>query len=79
LFFVDPRGALRSAPAKSSSDGRPIVGQAILLNVPLIGSGHYGTEYDVSPDGRRIYFLDRRIEPSATEFGVVLGWRALLR
>jgi hypothetical protein len=37
--------------------------------VPPIGSGHWGTEYDVSPDGRRIYFFDRRLEPAPSDFG----------
>jgi zinc protease len=58
------------------------VPQARLLkawNVPPIGSGHFSTQYDVSPDGRRIYFFDRRREPAPTEVGIVLGWRALLK
>lgn len=63
LFFVDPEGAL----------------SAVRLGVPPIGTGHWGTQYDITRDGRRIYFLDRAIEPAPAEFGVVVGWRELLR
>jgi len=78
LFFVDPQGLLRSAAVSFSPGGRPVFGASTLLEVPRIGSGHWGTQYDVSPDGRRIHFLDRRLAPPPTEFGVVVGWRALL-
>jgi eukaryotic-like serine/threonine-protein kinase len=78
LFFVDPQGALRSVPVARGPNGRPVFGTAALLDVPPIGFGHSSTQYDVTPDGRRIYFFDRRLEPAPTEVGVVLGWRALL-
>jgi len=78
LFFVDLEGALRSARMKRAADGRPIFDRALPIDVPRIGTGHFATQYDVSPDGRRIYFLDRRLDPAPAEFGVVLGWRALL-
>jgi serine/threonine-protein kinase len=77
LFFVDPRGSLRSVTVGRAPDGRPRFGTAVLLDVPRIGSGHFGTQYDVSPDGRRIYFLDRQIDPPPSEISIVLGWRAL--
>jgi hypothetical protein len=48
------------------------------LHVPLIGTGHYGTQYDLSPDGQRIYFLDRRQADPPHEIGLLLGWRKLL-
>ena len=48
------------------------------LNVPLIGSGHWGTQYDVSPDGQRVYFIDHTPAPRPSEINVVIGWRALL-
>ena len=38
--------------------GELTLGPAVPLNVPLIGSGHWGTQYDVSPDGQRVYFID---------------------
>jgi hypothetical protein len=54
-------------------------GNSVLLGVPPIGSGHWSTQYDVSPDGARIHFLDRKIEDAPAEFGVVVGWRELLK
>jgi hypothetical protein len=78
LFFVDPDGFLRAVRVTRDRDGRPASGAPILLKVPRIGSGHYGTQYDVSPDGR-IYFLDRHTDPSPSEFNVVLGWPGILK
>ncbi len=51
----------------------------MLLSVPLIGSGHWGTHYDVSPDGQRVYFIDRTPPPRPRDINVAIGWRALLQ
>jgi hypothetical protein len=56
-----------------------VLGPAGSPNVPPIGAGHFGAQYDVSPDGRRVYFFDRTPEPPATEFHLVQDWAALLR
>jgi len=77
LFFVDPQGMLRSVSARRGPGGRPVFGKPTLLGVPRIGFGHFSTQYDVSPDGRRIYFFDRRLDPPPSEIGLVLGWSAL--
>jgi hypothetical protein len=45
------------------------------LNVPAIGRGHWGTPYDVSPDGSRIYVVRRNDDPPPGEIHVVVGWR----
>jgi eukaryotic-like serine/threonine-protein kinase len=79
LFFVDPQGQLLSVAVQWSRDGSPTFGLAGKLNVPPIGSGHWGTPYDVSPDGGRIYFLRRNDDPPPREIHVVIGWRELLR
>ena len=79
LFFVDPQGLLRSATVSMDAHGRPTFGTPVLLKVPALGRGYSGTQYDVSPDGRRIHFFDRRLEPSPSEFGVVVGWRGMLK
>jgi Tol biopolymer transport system component len=79
LFFVDPQGLLRSASVSINTDGRPVFGTPVILEVPPIGFGHWGTQYDVSPDGRRIHFYDRRLDSLPTEFGVVVGWRGMLK
>jgi eukaryotic-like serine/threonine-protein kinase len=78
LFFVDPQGQLRSVSVQWSRDGAPTFGLPAKLNVPPIGRGHWGTPYDVSPDGSRIYFLRRNDDPPPHEIHVVIGWRALL-
>jgi len=81
LFFVDPQGRLNSVSVSPLSNGTPRFGVPVKLNVPGVGFGHWGTEYDVSPDGRRIYFLDTGVTPAQLphEIGVLLDWQALLR
>jgi Tol biopolymer transport system component len=79
LFFVDPQGRLRSVALRPGADGNLAFGDPVELKVPPIGSGHRGTQYDVSPGGRRVYFLDRAHDPPPQEIVVLLGWRALLR
>ena len=59
--------------------GELTLGAAVPLGVPLIGSGHWGTQYDVSPDGQRVYFIDQTPAPRPSEINVVMGWRALLK
>ena len=78
LFFVDLQGQLWSVPVQWRRDGVPTFGLPASLSVPPIGRGHWGTPYDVSPDGTRIYFLRRNDDPPPHEIHVVLGWRALL-
>jgi Tol biopolymer transport system component len=78
LFFVDQMGRLSSVSIRPAANGGLTFGAPIVLNVPLIGAGHWGTQYDVSPDGRRVYFMDRANQPPSPAINVVLGWRALL-
>jgi Tol biopolymer transport system component len=79
LFFVDPQGSLRSVTVSRAPDGRPVFASVVQLDVPPIGSGHFGTQYDVSPDGRRIHFLDRHLDSPPSAISIVVGWRALLK
>ena len=76
LFFVDPQGLLHSVSVRHNPGARPVFGKPVRLNVPSIGFGHFGTQYDVSPHGDRIYFFDRRRDPLPSEIGLVLGWSA---
>ena len=79
LFFVDSQGRLRAVAVSPGKGANLTVGVPVELKVPPIPIGQRGTQYDVSPDGRRVYFLDRTREPAPREISVVLGWRALLR
>ena len=78
LFFVDRQGLLRAIPVRPAADGKLSFGLAVPLKVPPIGSGHFGTQYDVTRDGRRIFFRDASPEPAPREMTIVLGWQGLL-
>jgi len=78
LFFVDPRGQLQNVPVHWSSDRSPSFATPQTMNVPLIGFGHWGTQYDVSSDGNRVYSLRENTDPGPHEIQVVTGWRARL-
>jgi eukaryotic-like serine/threonine-protein kinase len=79
LFFVDPQGQLRSVSVHGMADGASTFGLPVQLAVPPIGFGHWGTQYDVSPDGRRVYFMHRNEDQPPREIHVVIGWRSLLK
>jgi hypothetical protein len=78
LFFVNPQGRLQSVRVPRSGDATTF-GLPVELNVPSIGFGHWGTQYDVSADGRRMYFLSANTQDAPREFHVVIGWRSLLK
>jgi Tol biopolymer transport system component len=78
LFFVDPHGQLLGVAVHWSRDGSPLFGLSAKLNVPPMGRAHWGTPYDVSPDGSRIYFLRGNDDFPPHEIHVVIGWRELL-
>ena len=78
LFLVDPMGRLTSV-AVEWSGGTPTFGPVQKPSVPPVGFGHWGTQYDVSPDGGRVDLLRRNDDPAPREIHVVLGWRALLQ
>jgi Tol biopolymer transport system component len=79
LLYIDPEGRLRGRSVLRRPTGELTLGVANALNVPLVGSGHWGTQYDVSPDGQFVYFIDRTPAPRPSDIRVVIGWRALLR
>jgi serine/threonine protein kinase/Tol biopolymer transport system component len=78
LLYVDLEGRLRGRSVHRQPTGELTLGVAKALSVPLIGSGHWGTQYDVSPDGQRLYFIDRTPAPRPSDIRLVIGWRALL-
>jgi eukaryotic-like serine/threonine-protein kinase len=79
LLYVDPEGRLRGRSVLRQPTAELTLGVANALGVPLIGSGHWGTQYDVSPDGQHVYFIDRTPAPKPSDIRVVIGWRALLK
>jgi serine/threonine protein kinase len=79
LFYVDPQGALRAVALRRGSGGTLVPGLPVHLGVPPIGTGHWGTQYDIARDGSRVFFLDRQQPEPATRIEVILGWTALLR
>ena len=58
--------------------GVPQFGSSSELPLSPIGVGHWGTQYDISPDGRRIYVLHPNEAQPPREIHVVIGWRALV-
>ena len=79
LLYVDREGRLRGRSVGHQPTGALTLGAAVLLRVPLIGSGHWGTQYDVSPDGQQVYFIDHSPLSRPSDINVVIGWRALLK
>jgi eukaryotic-like serine/threonine-protein kinase len=79
LLYVDREGHLRGRSVQRQPRGGLTLGVANTLSVPRIGSGHWGTQYEVSPDGRYVYFIDRTPAPRPSDIRVVIGWRALLK
>ena len=78
LFFVGASGQLRVATVHQRRDGTLAASTPLDLDVPPVGSGHWGTQYDVSPDGR-IHFLQRTQARPSPEIAFVMGWRAWLQ
>jgi Tol biopolymer transport system component len=79
ILYVDLEGRLRGRSVHRQPSGEFTLGVANALSVPLVGSGHWGTQYDVSPDGQYVYFIDRTPAPRSSDIDVVIGWRALLK
>jgi eukaryotic-like serine/threonine-protein kinase len=79
LLYIDRGGHLRARRVEFQPQRGPTLGAAIALSVPLIGSGHWGTQYDVSPNAQYVYFIDRTPALRPSDIDVVVGWRALLK
>jgi eukaryotic-like serine/threonine-protein kinase len=79
ILYVDLEGRLRGRSVQRQSGGELMLGVTNVLSVPRIGSGHWGTQYDVSPDGEHVYFIDRTPATRPSDIHIVIGWRALLK
>jgi Tol biopolymer transport system component len=78
LFFVDLKGRLSAVSVRPSLGGVLSFSAPVPLKVPPVGPGHLGTQYDVTRDGRRIFFRDVSPEPPPREISIILGWQGLL-
>jgi len=78
LFFVGKEGRLHGAVVRADPQGGLALSVVTRLNVPPLGERHWGTTYEVSADGRRIYFPHPLADQPPREFGVILNWAALL-
>jgi Tol biopolymer transport system component len=79
LFFAAAEGRLHGVSVRPDSQNGLTFGSATKLNVPPLGERHWGTTYDVSPDGRQVYFPHELAERPPGEFGVIVNWSALLK
>lgn len=79
LFFAGPEGRLFAVSVRQGPNAGLSFGAATKLNVPPLGERHWSTIYDVSLDGRRVYFPHQTDLKPPGEFGVMLGWRALIK
>ena len=78
LFYVDAQRLLHGVVVGATADGGLVFGTPQPVQIPRFAERHWGTAYDVAPDGSRVYFPYPGSAPPPHEFGVVLGWRALL-
>jgi hypothetical protein len=79
LFYAAARGQLYSVPVRPDAKQGLTFGAATMLGVPPLGERHWGTTYEVTPDGRRIFFPHAGDDRGPREFGVVLNWKALVK
>ena len=78
LYFLTLEGNLRRVTVGRARDGEPAFGLPTKLDVPQIGFGHWGTQYDISPDGKRIYFMQPSQDSAPQEIQIAINWQALL-
>ena len=72
-------GRIYSVPVRQDVPNGLTFGAATMLGVPPLGEPHWGTTYEVAPDGRRVYFPHPTDDRGPREFGVVLNWKTLIR
>ena len=78
LYYATPAGRLYRVAVTATTGGLRF-GAAGALPVPGLGARHWGTIYEVTPDGRRLFFPHPGDEQPPREFRVVLDWMELLR
>ena len=78
LYFLTLEGDLREVTVGRAKNGEPAFGLPAKLDLPRIGFGHWGTQYDISPDGKRIYFMQPTQASPPREIQIAINWPALL-
>jgi Tol biopolymer transport system component len=78
LYFADLTGQLQSVAVHWSANGEPVLGLPSKADLPQVGFGHWGTQFDVSPDGGQIYFMQPTDKTPPHEIQVAINWRSLL-
>jgi dipeptidyl aminopeptidase/acylaminoacyl peptidase len=79
LLYIDRGGHLRARRVELHPRRGLALAAASELGVPLIGPGHWGTQYDVSPDAQYVYFIDRAPASRPSDIAMVIGWQAFLK
>jgi serine/threonine-protein kinase len=78
FLYIALDGRLQSRSVRRGPSGDLELGTAERVAVPAIGSGHLGTQYDVSADGQRFFFMDRTPPPKPTSMNILSSWQSLL-
>jgi Tol biopolymer transport system component len=79
LFYVNAQRFLERVSVHPTADGGLAFDAPDPVKIPRFAERHWGTVYDVSPDGSRVYFPHAPNARAPHEIGVVVGWRALLQ
>jgi Tol biopolymer transport system component len=79
LFYVNAQRFLQRVSVRPAADGGLTFGAPQPVPIPRFAERHWGTVYDVSPDGSRVYFPHPGTARAPHEFDAVLGWLALLQ
>jgi Tol biopolymer transport system component len=79
IFYVTGEGALHRVALRPSGTGLALE-RPQRTRVPAFPTGHHwGTAYDVSADGARLYVLLPPQDGAVQDLTIILGWRALLQ
>ncbi len=78
LFYVDEHSQLFGVPVAHAAAAGLRFGVPTALSLPRFGERHWGTIYDVTPDGRRVTFPDAGPEVAPGDMTFVLDWHALI-
>ncbi|MBV6424868.1 MAG: Serine/threonine-protein kinase PknD [Steroidobacteraceae bacterium] len=78
LYFADLRGQLQSVAVRWTTSGEPQFGLPTQPNLPRIDFGHWGTQYDVTPDGSRIFYMRPTDEPVPAQIQIAINWRGMI-